>query len=103
MEAEEQKRFVSSPRRLTLVAAMLAVFGGLSAGWATLGTQQRKWIFQAMPVPPASADELARVARTQDMESVWIEHVSASTGRPIRLHAVYAANGDEHAPLLLFL
>ena len=103
MEAEVAKRYVSTPRRLTLVAAMVVVFGGLSAGWATFGTQQRKWIFQAMPVPPASADELARLARSQDMESVWIEHASAAAGRPIRLHAVYAPNADAQAPLLLFL
>ncbi len=103
MEAEVAKRLVSGQRRLTLVAAVVVLFGGLSAGWATLGTQQRKWIFQAMPVPPASADELARIARSQDMESVWIEHESLSAGRPIRLHAVYAPNAHAHAPLLLFL
>jgi fermentation-respiration switch protein FrsA (DUF1100 family) len=90
-------------RRVGLAAAMLLVFGGLSAGWATLGTQQRKWIFQAMPVPPASVDELATVARSQQMESVWIEHESVSAGRPIRLHAVYAPNDDAGAPLMLFL
>jgi len=103
MEAEVAKRYVSTPRRLTLVAAMVVLFGGLSAGWATLGSQQRKWIFQAMPVPPASSDELARLARTQDMESVWIEHESIAAGRPIRLHAVFAPNADAQAPLLLFL
>lgn len=103
MEAEAARRLVSSPRRLTLVAAVVVLFGGLSAGWATLGTQQRKWIFQAMPVPPASADELARLARSQDMESVWIEHDSAAAGRPIRVHAVFAPNADASAPLLLFL
>jgi alpha-beta hydrolase superfamily lysophospholipase len=90
-------------RRVGLAAAMLLVFGGLSAGWATLGTQQRKWIFQAMPVPPAAVDELAKVARSQQMESVWIEHASASAGRPIRLHAVYAPNEAAGAPLMLFL
>jgi uncharacterized protein len=90
-------------RRVGLAAAMLLVFGGLSAGWATLGTQQRKWIFQAMPVPPASVEELAKVARSQQMESIWIEHESASAGRPIRLHAVYAPNDDASAPLMLFL
>ncbi|HEX4233002.1 MAG TPA: alpha/beta hydrolase [Caldimonas sp.] len=94
---------MSTPRRLTLVAAMLVVFGGLSAGWATLGTQQRRWIFQALPVPPASADELARTARSQAMESIWIEHVSASAGQPIRLHGLFAANASADAPLLLFL
>jgi alpha-beta hydrolase superfamily lysophospholipase len=90
-------------RRVALAAALVAVFAGLSAGWATLGTQQRKWIFQAMPVPPASADDLAKVARLQDMESVWIEHVSTSVDQPIRLHAVYAPNPSADAPLLLFL
>ncbi|HZW75746.1 MAG TPA: hypothetical protein VFF43_19515, partial [Caldimonas sp.] len=103
MEPEAAKVLMSSPRRLTLVAAVVVLFGGLSAGWATLGTQQRKWIFQAMPVPPASSDELARLARTQDMESVWIEHESLAAGRPIRLHAVYAPNANAQAPLLLFL
>jgi hypothetical protein len=90
-------------RRVGVAAALVVVFAGLSAGWATLGTQQRKWIFQAMPVPPASADDLAKVARSQDMQSVWIEHVSASADRPIRLHAVYAPSLSADAPLLLFL
>jgi uncharacterized protein len=89
--------------RVGLAAALLVAAGGLSAGWASLGTQQRKWIFQATPVPTATVDELARVARAEDMESVWIDHVSASTGRPIRLHALYAANADPKAPLMLFL
>ena len=44
-----------------------------------------------------------RVARAEDMDSVWIDHVSPSTGRPIRLHALYAANADPNAPLMLFL
>jgi alpha-beta hydrolase superfamily lysophospholipase len=91
-------------RRVGLAgAAMVLAIGGLSAGWATLGTQQRKWIFQATPVREANADELARVARAEDMESVWIEHVSPSTGHPIRLHALYAPNEDADAPLMLFL
>ena len=91
-------------RRVGLAAAaVLLAAGGLSAGWSTLGTQQRKWIFQATPVPSASADELAQVARAEDMDSVWIDHVSAQTGRPIRLHALYAANADPNAPLMLFL
>ena len=90
-------------RRVGFAAAMLLAAGGLSAGWVSLGTQQRKWIFQATPVPSASADELAQVARAEDMDSVWIDHVSAQTGRPIRLHALYAANADPKAPLMLFL
>ena len=91
-------------RRVGLTAAaLLFAAGGLSAGWVSLGTQQRKWIFQATPVPAATPDELARVARAEDMESVWIDHVSPSTGRAIKLHALYAANPDPNAPMLLFL
>ncbi len=91
-------------RRVGLTAAaLLFAAGGLSAGWVSIGTQQRKWIFQATPVPAASPDELARVARAGDMESVWIDHVSPTTGRAIKLHALYAANADPQAPMLLFL
>ena len=91
------------PRHVGVAAALLLAAGGLSAGWVSLGTQQRKWIFQATPIPAASVDELAQVARAEDMESVWIDHVSPSTGRPIRLHALYAPNADADAPLMLFL
>jgi len=90
-------------RHIGLAAALLVAAGGLSAGWVSLGTQQRKWIFQATPVPSANADELAAIARAEDMDSVWIDHVSPSTGRKIRLHALYAANADAKAPLMLFL
>ena len=96
-------RALASRRAGLAAAAMLLAAGGLSAGWATLGTQQRKWIFQATPVPSANADELAAIARSEDMDSVWIDHVSPSTGRNIRLHALYAANADPKAPLMLFL
>ena len=90
-------------RHIGLAAALLVAAGGLSAGWVSLGAQQRKWIFQATPVPSANADELAAIARAEDMDSVWIDHVSPSTGRKIRLHALYAANVDAKAPLMLFL
>jgi len=85
-----------------LLAALLAATA-LGSGWSSLETQQRKWIFQATQAPVASPAELARSAAREDMESVWIEHVSPSTGRPIRLHALWAANENADAPLLLFL
>ena len=48
-------------RRVGLAAAaMLLAAGGLSAGWSTLGTQQRKWIFQATPVPEAKPTSSSR-------------------------------------------
>jgi alpha-beta hydrolase superfamily lysophospholipase len=97
-----QLRALLARRGRWMATALLAV-SAFSFGCAGLETQQRKWIFQATAVPSASAEELARSAASEDMESVWIEHVSPSTGHPIRLHALWAANGDPNAPLLLFL
>ena len=37
------------------------------------------------------------------MQSLWIEHTSPSSGRPIRLHALWAPNDDPTAPVMLFL
>jgi uncharacterized protein len=75
----------------------------LSVGCASLETQQRKWIFQAARAPESTPAELEQAARADGMESVWIEHVSPTTGRPIRLHALWAGNDDARAPLLLYL
>lgn len=75
----------------------------LSVGYASLETQQRKWIFQAARAPDSTHAELEQSARADGMESVWIEHVSPATGRPIRLHALWAGNDDAGAPLLLYL
>jgi len=98
------KRWVGSLARRSrwLIAALLATTA-LGFGWSSLETQQRKWIFQAAQSPPASPAELAQSAAREDMESVWIEHVSPSTGRTIRLHALWAVNENADAPLLLFL
>ena len=75
----------------------------LSLGCASLETQQRKWIFQAARAPQSTPAELEQAARADGMQSVWIEHVSPTTGRPIRLHALWAGNDDARAPLLLYL
>jgi len=86
-------------RWLALAVAATA----LAAGCSGLQTQQRKWIFQATAAPAASPEELARLASQHDMEAAWIEHVSAATGKPIRLHALWAANDNPAAPVLLYL
>ena len=50
-------------RRVGLTAAaLLFAAGGLSAGWVSLGTQQRKWIFQASQAPTALAKACAPFA-----------------------------------------
>ena len=90
-------------RRHVGLAALVVTTGAvLSAGWLGLEAQQRKWIFQATSTAAAPA-ALDSVAAAEDMQSVWIEHASASTGHAIRLHALWAANDDPNAPLLLFL
>ncbi|MEP7301823.1 MAG: alpha/beta fold hydrolase [Caldimonas sp.] len=88
------------PRRwLSLAVLAVALVGGCSG----LQTQQRKWIFQASPAPAASAEVLARFAGELAMQDVWIEHVSPSAGRAIRLHSLWAPHDDPRAPLLLYL
>jgi alpha-beta hydrolase superfamily lysophospholipase len=89
-------------RRRWLPAAGIAATA-LTLGYASLQTQQRKWIFQATPLPATAPGELAGNAREGGMTDVWIDHASLSSGRAIRLHALWAANADAGAPLLLLL
>ncbi|MGZ5239021.1 MAG: alpha/beta hydrolase [Caldimonas sp.] len=90
-------------RRRGWLVAFAVTATAISVGRASLETQQRKWIFQATQVPSTPPDEVVAAARERGMESVWIEHVSAASGKPIRLHAVWAGHDDPKAPLLLFL
>ena len=90
-------------RRRGWLAAFAVTATALSVGAASLGTQQRKWIFQPSQAPAATPDELAAAARAQNLESVWIEHCSVKSGRPIRLHALWAENADPAAPVMLYL
>ncbi len=91
-----------SRRWSTLVVAG-AVAAGLVAGCNALETQQRKWIFQATAAPSASVEELASAAESMGMESVWIEHASASAMQTVRLHGLWAANDEAGAPVALYL
>lgn len=78
--------------------ALAVLAGALFAGCAGLDTQQRKWIFNstryATPWSQFDAD------RAKD---VWIEHRSAETGTPVKLHGLWFAHEDPQAPLLLYL
>jgi uncharacterized protein len=78
--------------------ALAVLAGAFFAGCAGLDTQQRKWIFNstryATPWSQFDAD------RAQD---VWIEHRSAATGTPVKLHGLWFAHQDAQAPLLLYL
>ena len=90
-------------RRRGWIALAAVSVTALSVGCASLGTQQRKWIFQAARAPESTPAEVQHAARAGGMESVWIEHDSPTTGGPIRLHALWAGHPDPRAPLLLYL
>lgn len=70
----------------------------LFAGCEGLDTQQRKWIFNSTryATPWSQFDN----ERAKD---VWIEHRSAETGQPVKLHGLWFAHDDAQAPLLLYL
>jgi alpha-beta hydrolase superfamily lysophospholipase len=81
-------------RRWPLLVLLLAA---LLAGCATLDEQQRKWIFQ-----PSAAQKWP-VAAADGMQDVWIEHSSAESGMPVRLHALWLPHPNAKAPVLLYL
>jgi alpha-beta hydrolase superfamily lysophospholipase len=90
-------------RRRGWIALAAVSATALSVGYANLESQQRRWIFQASRAPQSTPAELERAARAGGMESLWIEHESASAGVPIRLHALWAGHPDARAPVLLYL
>jgi alpha-beta hydrolase superfamily lysophospholipase len=83
------------PWRLLLALVLAA---GLMAGCAVLDEQQRRWIFQ-----PSDRTWWGGVAAAEGMQDVWIEFDSRETGRPVRLHGLFAAQSDPRAPVLLYL
>lgn len=89
-------------RRSGWLGAGLLVAMAFSVGCTSFETQQRKWIFQAT-AKVATAEELELRARRDGMASEWIAYTAPSTGRPIRLHALWAAHDDPKAPVLLYL
>ena len=92
----------ASRKKLAVLAVAVALAAaGVQAARVGLETQQRKWIFQATPSPVATQGEASSV--DDGIEDEWIEHRSPSSGRTIRLHALWAANADAKAPLLLYL
>ena len=93
----DERLFVASAlavlaRRRGWVGVAAVTATALSVGYASLQTQQRKWIFQPSPSPMTTPEALATSAQDDGMQSLWIEHTSPSSGRPIRLHALWAPN-----------
>jgi uncharacterized protein len=89
------------PKTLTRalwIALGLLLAGALTAGCASFDEQQRKWIFQ-----PQTAAASYQSGRTQGMDDVWIEYTAPSDASPVKLHALWLANANPHAPVLLYL
>ena len=86
------------------VFSALALTFAVLAGCATLDEQQRGWIFQ-----PSDRSWGASADLVQDMQDVWIDFDSRTTGKPVKLHGLWlpatkpAAWGGARAPLMLYL
>lgn len=83
--------------RWRLALAIVTAFM-LFAGCSALDTQQRRWIFQ-----PETESWRNGMRALQGMEDVWIEFTSRATGEPVKLHALWHANENVDAPVLLYL
>ena len=83
-----------------LVSMFIAL--ALSAGCATLDERQRTWIFQ-----PSDRSWSGGLSAAQGMEDIWIEFPSQVTGKPVKLHGLWAQNENFSArsdgPILLYL
>jgi uncharacterized protein len=84
-------------RALWLALALLLT-GALTVGCASFDERQRQWIFQ-----PRTAAASAQSGRTQGMDDVWIEYSAPSDTTKVKLHALWLANADPQAPVLLYL
>lgn len=77
----------------------LALLAGASfAGCAGLDTQQRKWIFNNTRYASHWAQ-----AEPDPARDVWIEHQSAESGTPVKLHGLWHVHENPQAPLMLYL
>ena len=88
-------------RRWTLLALAGLMTSGALVGCASLDEQQRKWIFQPTPAELRAEAELAE--RSDGLRNVWIDYRPAAGPSKVRLHALWAAQDDAKAPLLLYL
>ncbi|MEO8124390.1 MAG: alpha/beta fold hydrolase [Burkholderiales bacterium] len=87
-------RIALTRRWLVAVAIVAATLGGC----ATLDHEQRRLIFQ-----PAKETWWAGAQAAEGMRPVWIDFRSTASGTPERLHALWLANENPDAPVLLYL
>jgi uncharacterized protein len=84
-------------RALWLTAALLLA-GAMAVGCASFDEKQRQWIFQ-----PQSGASAIQPERTQGMDDVWINYTAPSDTTNVKLHALWLAQADPQAPVLLYL
>lgn len=87
-------RIALARRGLIAIAIAAAALGGC----ATLDHQQRRLIFQ-----PAKQTWWAGAQAAEGMTPVWIDFQSTASGTPARLSALWLANENPDAPVLLYL
>ncbi len=84
-----------------LIATLLAALA-LLAGCATLDEKQRFWIFQ-----PSDRTWAGGLSAAEGMQDIWVDFESPKTGKPVRLHGLWAAHDNferrQDAPVLLYL
>ena len=86
---------IASPRRWFATALLAALALG---GCATLEHEQRRLIFQ-----PAKDTWWAGAQAAEGMTPVWIAFDPQEDDKPARLHALWLANDNPDAPVLLYL
>jgi alpha-beta hydrolase superfamily lysophospholipase len=86
-------------KSLAIAAALVAA---LLAGCASLEERQRAWIFQ-----PSDRSWSRGLDAAQGMDDAWVDFTSKETGRPVKLHGLWAAHPAltqrADAPVLLYL
>ncbi len=80
------------------IAALALLSLGTLSGCAALDTRQGQWIFN--PTARSWGDSETLLGAMQEH---WIDHTSAMTGKPVKLHAVVSPAASPDAPVLLYL
>lgn len=81
----------------TSLLTSLALVVAVTVGCATLDAKQREWIFQPSDRSWGGAQS------TEDMQDVWIDFQSQSSGKAERLHGLWMPQDRANAPVLLYL
>jgi alpha-beta hydrolase superfamily lysophospholipase len=85
-------------RRASIGLLLSLIVAGTLLGCGTLDEKQRAWIFQ-----PSKSTWGGSARAAEGMDDVWIDFQSAEAGQPVRLNALWLAQPQADAPVLLYL